>query len=160
MAVHIRKSRALRLRMASVRSEGESHLTATPRHEKNGHEKQLDSDRTLCRSGLMPLNDSIKSNGRKMSHINEPNNDDTLKGDMQRSDTDRNTEGHKTTVARTSAVPYKESADDQGVTQSTSHIVEIAQKEYDVKETKKPILTKTRYALRGFNYLMIYCNHI
>ena len=147
MAVHIRKSRALRLRMASVRSEGESHLTATPRHEKNGHEKQLDSDRTLCRSGLMPLNDSIKSNGRKMSNINEPNNDDALKGAMQASDTDRNTECHRNSVTQPSAVPYKESTDDQGVTQSTSHIVEVAKTEYDIKETKKPILTKTRYAV-------------
>ena len=160
MAVHIRKSRALRLRMASVRSEGESHLTATPRHEKKGHGKQIGSDRPLCRSGLMPLNDSIKSNGRKMSHINEPNNDDTLKGAVQPSDTDRNTECHKNSAAQPSAEPHKESADDQGVTQSTSHIVEVAQTEYDIKETKKPILTKTRYAFYSFNYLMKYYNHI
>ena len=160
MAVHIRKSRALRLRMASVRSETESPITGASHHEKKGHEKQLHSDRAMYRSDLKPSNNSTKSNGRKMSHINEPNNDNTLKEAMQRSDTDRNTECHKNSVTQHSAVPYKESTDDQGVTQSTSHIVEVAQKEYDIKETKKPILTKTRYALRSFNNLMIYYNHI
>ena len=79
-----------------------------------------------------------------MSHTNEPNNDDTLKGAMQPSNMDNNTEGQKNSVTQPSAVPYKESTDDQGVTQSTSHIAEVAQMEYDIKETKKPILTKTR----------------
>ena len=152
MAVHIRKSRALRLRMSSTRSEGESPLTATPHHEKKGHEKQQHSDRALCRSDLTPSNNSTNSNGRKMSRINEPNNDDTLKGVLQRSDTDTNTECHKNSMTQPSEVPCKESTVNQDVTQSTSHIVEVAQTEYDAKETRKPIRAKTRYVLRSFNY--------
>ena len=156
MAVHIRKSRALRLRMASVRSENESPMTAAPHHEKKGHERQLRSERSSCRSGLKTLDEEIRYDGRKTSHINEPNNDDTLRGVMERSDTDRSTECHKDSEAQPPAVGYKENTDGPGVTQSTSHIVELAQEEYNIKETKKPFLSKTRYVLRIHHYLILF----
>ena len=87
-----------------------------------------------------------------MSYINAPINDDTLKGVMQQSNTDIDTECDKNSVTQPSVVSNKERTDGQDIVQSTSHIVEVAKREHNIKQTKKPIVTKTRYGLHGFNY--------
>ena len=75
---------------------------------------------------------------------------------MQRSDTDKSTECYNDSEAQPPAVGYKENTDGPVVTQSTSHIVELAQEEYNIKETKKTFLAKTRYVLRIYHYLIIF----